>query len=65
MNPRDAFGVVDSTIARATHLPVSYLVINDALSTLKAALDELDALQSAAQRDADAADAAHEKGNEL
>lgn len=46
MTPREAFGVVDGAIARATNLPVSYVAINEALKTLQAALGRLDKFEA-------------------
>ena len=52
MTPREAFGVVDSAIARATKLPVSYVAINAALNALHMALDRLDHLEVLQKSDA-------------
>ena len=51
MTPREAFGVVDGAIARATNLPVSYVVVNEALKTLQVALDNLHEFENLQTRD--------------
>lgn len=51
MTPREAFGLVDGAIARATNLPVSYVAVNEALKTLQVALDKLDAFEAGQKRE--------------
>lgn len=46
MTAREAFGVVDTAIARATHLPVSYVTASEALESLRAALERLDEFEA-------------------
>ena len=62
MTTREAFGVVDGAIARATNLPVSYVAINEALRTLQGALEKLDALEAVAASEKAEVEDSQEKG---
>jgi hypothetical protein len=46
MTSKEALGVMDGVIARSTNLPVSYLVVNEALNALHGALAKLDEFEA-------------------
>ncbi len=61
MTPKDAFGVVDGAIARATNLPVSYVVVSEALNSLQGALEKLDEFERVQKRNGREREAVSEK----
>ena len=46
MTARQAFNLLDRVIAQASNLPTSYVVVNEAVTTLSKAMDRLEELES-------------------